>query len=214
MRFHLRKRTKPHIKKIVLAMEIKIKDKYKLIDAAIEVVDGVMIVSPKEEKVDITKFKDGDVITCGWDDGSKSYSWTGILRGEIESISDNMFIGDYCSLDCEGEFLDNNSGSDSATWVRYATEAEKKQLFDRLADEGYEFDFEKKKLVKLRWKPKHSEEYHYPFFDVFKFTSSLYVWDGEIFDDAMYDKGWVFRTKEECEQFCKKLNKAIEGIKP
>lgn len=55
-------------------MEIKIKDHDQIIDATIEVVDGVMIVSPKEEKVDVTKFKDGDVITCGWDDGSKSYN--------------------------------------------------------------------------------------------------------------------------------------------
>ena len=194
-------------------MEIKIKDKDNLIDATIEVVNGVMIVSPKEEKVDITKFKDGDIITCGHHDCG-GFQWAAILQGEIECISDNMFIGDYCSLDCEGEFLVHNSGSDSATWVRYATEEEKQKLFDKLKEEGLEFDFEKKELVKLRWKPKHSEEYHYPFFDVFKFTSSSYVWDGEFFDDAMYDKGWVFRTKEECEQFCKKLNKAIEGIKP
>ena len=194
--------------------EIKIKYQGKLIDATIEVVDGVMIVSPKEEKVDITKFKDGDVITCGWDEGNQRYNWTCILYGEIEYISDNMFIGDYCSLDCKGEFRVHNSGSDSATWVRYATEEEKQKLFDKLKEEGYEFDFEKQELVKLRWKPKHSEEYHYPFFDAFKFTSSSYVWDGECFDDAMLNKGWVFPTKEECEQFCSKLNKAIEGVKP
>ena len=194
-------------------MEIKIKDKDNLIEATIEVVNGVLVVSPKEEKVDITKFKDGDIITCGHHDCG-GFQWTAILQGEIECISDNMFIGDYCSLDCEGEFLVHNSGSDSATWVRYATEEEKQKLFDKLKEEGYEFDFEKKELVKLRWKPKHSEEYHYPFFDAFKFTSSSYVWDGECFDDAMLNKGWVFPTKEECEQFCSKLNKAIEGVKP
>ena len=37
---------------------LKIKNQDQLIDAIIELVDGVMVVSPKEEKVDITKFKD------------------------------------------------------------------------------------------------------------------------------------------------------------
>lgn len=195
-------------------MEIKIKDKDKLIDAAIEVVDGVMIVSPKEEKVDITKFKDGDVIICGWGDGNKGYSWTGILRGEIEYISDNMFIGDYCSLDCKGEFLDHNSGSDSATWVRYATEEEKQKLFDKIVTEGYEFDFEKKELVKFRWKPKRGEICFHPFCDGTIFNPFKTVWVEETFYFGLFDKGWVFRTKEECEQFCSRLNQAIEEIKP
>lgn len=39
-------------------MEIKIKDQDQLIDATIEVVDGVLVVSPKEEKYEL---KDGDV---------------------------------------------------------------------------------------------------------------------------------------------------------
>lgn len=194
-------------------MEIKIKDQDQLIDATIEVVDGVMIVSPKEEKVDITKFKDGDVITCGHHDCG-GFQWTAILQGEIEQITDNMFIGDYCSLDCEGKFLDYNSGSDSATWVRYATEEEKQKLFDKLKEEGLEWKADTKELVKLRWKPGNEEEYYTPFFDVFKFILNTYVWEGEPFDFKMYDKGWVFRTKEECEDFCNRLNQSIEGVKP
>lgn len=195
-------------------MEIKIKDHDQLIDATIEVVDGVMIVSPKEEKVDVTKFKDGDVITCGWDDGSKSYNWTGILQGEIEYISDNMFIGDYCSLDLKGEFLDHNSGSDSATWVRYASEEEKNKLFDKLKEEGLEWDANKKELVKLRWKPKKGEICYHPFCDGTIFNPFKTDWEEGTFYFGLLDKGWVFRTKEECEQFCDRLNEAINSVKP
>lgn len=194
-------------------MEIKIKDKNQLIDATIEVVNGVMIVSPKEEKVDITKFKDGDVITCGWDGSSKSYNWTGILCGEIEYIADNMFIGDYCSLDCKGEFFDHNSGSDSATWVRYATEEEKNKLFDKLKEEGYEWDAEKKELVKLKWKPICGQTVFLPDFKKGVFKTLAVVWlSGE--SDSMLQKGMVFNTQEECQVFCDKLNQAIEDIKP
>lgn len=52
-------------------MKIKIKNNNEYIPATLEVVDGEMIVSPiaspKEDKVDISQFKTGDVITCGWD---------------------------------------------------------------------------------------------------------------------------------------------------
>lgn len=197
-------------------MEIKIKDQDKLIDATIEVVDGVMIVSPKEEKVDITKFKDGDVITCGWDDGSESYNWTGILRGEIERISDNMFIYDYCSLDCKGLFLDHNGASDSATWVRYATEEEKKKLFDKLKEEGLEWNADKKELVKLKWKPKIGETYYRPDFLHCEFVcySGTTDYNKMVYIKDHINKGWVFQTKEECEEFCNRLNQAINQIKP
>lgn len=192
-------------------MEIKIKYQGKLTDATIEVVDGVMFVSPKEEKVDITKYKDGDVITCGHD----RYQWTCILRGEIERICDNMFIADYCGINCDNTYYLKNNDSDSATWVRYATEEEKQKLFDRLKEEGYDWDANKKELVKLRWMPKAYNEYYYPVWcAIDRFKPCLTAWLNTQTDRVTYEYGWVFRTKEECEQFCKKLNKAIEGVKP
>lgn len=195
-------------------MEIKIKDKDQLIEATIEIVNGVMIVSPKEEKADITKFKDGDVITCGHNDCG-GFQWTAILQGEIECIADNMFIGDYCSLDCKGEFLDHNSGSDSATWVRYATEEEKKKLFDKLAEEGFEWKADTKELAKLKWKPKIGETYYRPklLYCEFVCYSGITDYNNMVYIKYHINKGWVFRTKEECEQLCKRLNEAIEGIK-
>ena len=196
-------------------MEVKIKQGSKMLDATIEMVDGVMVVSPKEEKVDITKFKDGDVITFGYSEHG-GFQWTAILQGEIERIADNMFIGDYCSLDCKGEFLDFNSNSDSATWVRYATEEEKKKLFDKFAEEGYEFDFEKKELIKLKWKPKMNELYYLPRFDLYaiRFLIDYTKWSDNDEDEDVYDNGWVFRTKEECQEFCNRLNDAINQVKP
>jgi hypothetical protein len=191
-------------------MEIKIKDKDNLIDATIEVVDGVMIVSPKEEKVDITKYKDGDVITCGHD----RYQWTCILRGEIERICDNMFIADYCGINCDNTYYLKNNDSDSATWVRYATEEEKKLLFDKIEAEGYEWNPKEKKLVMKKWKPKRGEIFYHPFCDGTIFNPFKTDWVEETFYFGLFDKGWVFRTKEECEQFCKRLNQAIEEIKP
>lgn len=186
-------------------MEIKIKDQDQLIDVTIEVVDGVMIVSSKEEK---WIPKDGDIVTYMNGDKATIYVFAGGCKYNTSFYVAYSGLRNKVFKISKGH-LDMNRDD-----IRPATEEEKQKLFDKLKEEGYEFDFEKKELVKLRWKPKHSEEYHYPFFDAFKFTSSSYVWDGECFDDAMLNKGWVFPTKEECEQFCSKLNKAIEGVKP
>lgn len=101
-------------------MEIKIKNNNEYIPATLDVVDGVMVVSPKEVKrnIDLSKFKDGDIITCGWNYDSESFSWTCVLRGEIEQIADNMFIADYCVINSYDEHSCEYGDSDSATWVR------------------------------------------------------------------------------------------------
>ena len=196
-------------------MEIIINNNGERIPATLEVVDGVMIVSPKEEKVDITQFKDGDIITCGWDGKNRGYSWTCILRGEIEQIADNMFIADYCNIDCCGGYSCENGDSDSATWGRYATEEEKQKLFDALAKEGKAWDAEKKAVVELKWKPKVGDVYYSPLYtNVSCFSSCCYSWDNSPFDTNLYNRSWCFKTKQACDEFCQRLNQAIEGVKP
>ena len=98
--------------------------------------------------------------------------------------------------------------------IRPAAEEEKKLLFDKIAEEGYEWLPEEKKLVKKKWKPKRGEMCFHPFCDGVKFNPFKTDWAEEIFYFNLFDKGWVFRTKEECEQFCSKLNDAINQIKP
>lgn len=192
-------------------MKIVINNNGERIPATLEVVDGVMVVSPKEEKVDITQFKDGDIITCGW----KDYSWTCVLRGKIEQIVDNMFIAEYCNVDSDGDYSCENGNTGSATWVRYATEEEKQKLFDVLAKEGKTWDAEKKEVVELKWKPKTDDDYFIP---VFTFRDLFYacnqVWCDLPCDINSYNRGWCFKTKEECGEFCRRLNQAIEGVKP
>ena len=33
-------------------------------------------------------------------------------------------------------------------------------------------------------------------------------------DKEILEKGWVFKTKEECQVFCNRLNNAINSVKP
>jgi hypothetical protein len=194
-------------------MEVKIKQGAGLIDATIEMVDGVMVVSPKEEKVEP---KDGDVFcvdllhpcvgivkeeySFGKPDKDRLYFSVGYWKQ-----SGSMQFGTFCAC---------NRNTESN--YRPATGEERQELFDKLKEEGYEWDAEKKELVKLKWKPKIGETYYRPDFQHCKFICYSGITDYKklIYIKYHINKGWVFRTKEECEEFCNRLNKAINSVKP
>lgn len=195
-------------------MEIVINNNGERIPATFEVVDGVMIVSPVKEK-DIAQFKDGDVVFYHYGEDATTIA---ILQGEVDTISKYLFIEDYVSLDSvEGLLLDSNY-TDAATDVRYATEEEKQKLFDALAKEGKTWDTEKKAVVELKWKPKINEAFYFPLYELGHFIakSDVFFEDEKewLETDTNVVRGWVFRTKEECEAYCERLNQAIEGVKP
>lgn len=198
-------------------MEVKIKSEEGLLDATIEMIDGVMVVSPKT-KNDVTKFKTGDIITCGWEEDDESCSWVSILDGRItEEYNGRYFIEDFCSLYLDGRddaLIAEYSNSDAATYVRYATEEEMEKLFKALDDSGFEWDVEKRELVQVKWTPKVGEDYYTPSFDKLEFVPYLYRWNEDGLDSNLYEKDWCFKTKQECQEFCDKLSQAIENIKP
>lgn len=179
-------------------MEVKIKNQNELIDADWIIEDGVMVVSPKE----VFEPKDGDIVSVF--DGKHVF---------INKDYQGCGVGDAYL----GWNFDNEMVFKKGRWnySRYATEEEKQKLFDKLAEEGWEWDAEKKQLVKLKWKPKLvGEDYYNPSFNEFKFEPYLYGWDEDEIDFKLYEMGWVFKTEQECQEFCNRLNKAIENIKP
>lgn len=178
-------------------MDVKIKQGSEMLDATIEMVDGVMVVSPKEVKFEP---KDGDVVK------SNDAIWIfyslrncGTFNAHVVLLDGSLFFTKpvYCEE------------------IRPATEEEKKKLFDKLAEEGYEFDFENKELVKLKWEPKEGEQFWLPIYytasTAFSPISTLF--DSER-DMILLDKGWCFKTKEECQELCNRLNDAINQVKP
>jgi hypothetical protein len=195
-------------------MEVKIKQGNEMLDATIEMIDGVMVVSPKKVE-DISQFKDGDILTGGSEyDGG--LCWTFILKKEIENFhNDYKFAEEYVSLDSNGSF-EIGSYSDAIKWVRPATEEEKRKLFDRIKEEGYEWKTDTKELVKLKWKPKVGDIYFRPDFNrcMFMCYEGKCRYDTKRYIKDCVEKGWVFRTKEECQEFCKRLNDAISQVKP
>lgn len=188
-------------------MEVKIKNGEEMIDATIEMVDGVMVVSPKVEKFEP---KDGDVVTYFNDDKPTVYiyksghKYNTFFYAAYSSSLESCIIG-------KGEHLSMNRSD-----IRPATEEEKKFLFDKLKEVGFEWDAEKKEVVKIKWSPKVGDTYFRPEFNRCRFM--CYEWECR-YDTMRYikdyvEKGWCFKTKEECQDFCDKLNQAINQVKP
>ena len=187
-------------------MEVKIKQGNEMLDATIEMVDGVMVVSPKEVKFEP---KDGDVVTYLNGDKPTIYIYKGGYKYNTSYYA-------ACSLSRNKVFLTSTGYLDGERDdIRPATEEEKKKLFDKLAEEGYDFDFDKMELVKLKWKPKEGEEFWFPLYyaspSEFKHITSLL---NKGRDKETLNKGWCFKTKEECKEFCNRLNDVINSVKP
>lgn len=184
-------------------MEVRIKDNNGYVDADWTIEDGIMVVSPKVEKFEP---KDGDVV---------------FVKGALEHIliykeekSENI-VG-YADL--VDSILSNVSShavcKANVVDLRPATEEEKKKLFDKLKEEGLAWDAEKRELVKLKWKPVIGEVYFRIGFVDHEFRYADWNWKNSIYEIKSYERGWCFKTKEECQKLCDKLNQTIEGIKP
>ena len=187
-------------------MEIKIKNNGEMLDATIEVVDGVMVVSPKEVKFEP---KNGDVVTVTTKTGG---NYTCFFK---ENVIGNVYS--YGGLNNLYNMLFDDGlvcVSGKLKTIYPATEEEKKKLFDKLKEEGYEFDFEKKELVKLKWKPSMYDPYYIPFYETCEFIPMGTNWNGRNKDNIRYNKGLCFKIEEECQEFCNRLNSCISSIKP
>lgn len=179
-------------------MDVKIKNGEEMIDATIEMVDGVMVVSPKVEKFEP---KDGDVVTT---------------EGGRQVFINKKYIEKGCGYAYIGWNFGNDEEFIEGEWAysRFATEEERKKLFDKLKEKGYEWDAEKKEVVKIKWKPVLGEVYFGIEFVDHEFRYADWNWKNSTYEIEAYERGWCFKTKEECQEFCNRLNNAINQVKP
>ena len=70
------------------------------------------------------------------------------------------------------------------------------------------------KKVEGKWTPDIGEDYYTPALDTVKFVPFLYGWAKDETDLKLSNNGWIFKTEEECQSFCDKLNAAINKVTP
>lgn len=150
--------------------------------------------------------KDGDIVYV-----KASCDHIIIYKEDKTCINRYVNLHDYKYLYTDESIV---CDKDAVTEIRPATEEEKKKLFDKLAEEGWEWDAEKREIIKLKWRPNLKDTYWYPLSYTSHFNPFYFKWFDSDFDRARFESGWCFRTEEECQAFCDKLNQAIEGVKP
>lgn len=59
----------------------------------------------------------------------------------------------------------------------------------------------KDEIIKIPWKPKKGGKYwtFNVFFESGKWFTASFVWGDEVFDNAVFKVGWVYRTREEAQ---------------
>ena len=183
-------------------MNIKIKNQHgEWVEAAYTLDGDDLLVESKEE---VFVPKNGDVVVF-----DEYRTQIMICKSHIKDDC----IAAHVLFDTDGEdfFLEC---IDKVYFNRRATEEEKILLFNKMGEEGYEWDAEKKEVRKKRWKPKLQETYYHPFF---LGCNSLFHPEGETWldysvDTLMFNLGWCFKTVEECQDMCNKLNEAIRKL--
>ena len=192
-------------------MKVKIKTgNGTLIDADWTIEDDVMIVSPKKAKKYQYEPKDGEVVVYMNDDLPTIYIY------RAGKPNNTFYYAAYSTLN-QVVFVSN--GTDHLCGnredIRPATEQEKQKLFDKLTEEGFAWDSEKRQIVRFKWKPRENERYYYPANYGYGFVLSDTCFNSICKNDVERIKsGRYFKDKQECQAFCDRLNEAISDIKP
>lgn len=99
----------------------------------------------------------------------------------------------HCGIDHLCRFYTN-----STLWSypdRPATPSESQLLFDKLAEAGYRWNAEEKKVEKVRWRARRGELY----WTIINGSISWRVDDKNVIDNGFYNSGLYFRTRTQAE---------------
>ena len=180
-------------------MKVKYKDQEIEIpeNATIEVVNGDLVITPKENKFIP---KDGDI--CYFNN-------TLCERILIFKSYVNKLCSHYCIFDFINNEIKYNDHCDKAI-KRLATEEEKQKLLDALHKDGKYWDAENKKIVDYRWRANKGEYYWY----INSALSIEYVYEQNILlDNARYNCGNYFFKEEQANQALEKIKEVLKPIK-
>ena len=167
-------------------------------NATIEVVNGDLVITPKENKFII---KDGDI--CYF---KNKYCERILMFKEYSKITCVY----YCSYDFLNDKIKYNDNCDKAI-KRLATEEEKQKLLDALHKDGKDWDAENKKIVDYRWRAKYEGLYYFintAYFEI-KGTADI----NHSVDDMRYNIGNYFKTEQQAEKALEKVKEILKTIK-
>lgn len=157
--------------------------------------DGIVIFKKKESKEQ--EFKRGDVIVSMMNE---------ILLVDVHSF-ENRILRSFVNIKEDGTLLNSSysSWNEHHTW-RLATEDEKQKLFVKMKEQGLQWNAEKKRVEKIRWRAEDRCRYFY-------IDSCIKVGSGADFryaeDEERWEVGNYFQTEEEAEEAAKSVKEIL-----
>ena len=164
--------------------------------------DGSVVFEKEEQKEQ--EFKDGDVLTSLFDN-----KVVFIFKKDELKQKDNRNGYYVCHT---SDHIIDVATKDSPFFcgfkneVRLATENEKQFLFNKMKEQGLQWNAEGKRVETIRWRAGIDEKY-------FSFDSALRVQqlveDNDTCDNAFYDALNYFRTKEQNEEAARRVKETL-----
>ena len=174
-----------------MKVELQCGDTITIPEGCKAIVKDGSVVFEKEEKEEVREFKEGDVLHS--------------VHADITLIFEKYstyysFTSHYSTL--------NAAGFDWAVKsFRHATKEEKSEFFDKMKEQGLQWNAEEKKVEKTRWRAKEGEYY----FALGRTTFEVYCYT-ERFDEIdakLYNCGNYFRTQEQTAEAAKRVRETL-----
>lgn len=185
-----------------MKVELQCGDTITIPEGCKAIVKDGSVVFEEEEKEEVQEFKDGDiVILCGQTIKDRHPF---IFKGEDDGGKQKFYIGiDFANVlrtFCDDEYY-------GARRLHHATEEEKQLLFDKMKEQGLQWNAEEKKVEKTRWRAKEGEYYFAlgrTTFEVYCYTESF-----DEIDAKLYNCGNYFRTQEQAAEAAKRVRETL-----
>lgn len=146
----------------------------------------------KEEKEKVQEFKDGDVLCSIYDN-------TVLIFKDVSKCARGYFNSHY-----------NNKGSGNKHWnsesFRHATEEDKAELFDKMKEQGLQWNPEEKQVKKIRWRAEEGDGYFYVDNQGRKIAKNE---ECKFVDEDRFAFGNYFRTKEQAEEAARRIKEVL-----
>lgn len=174
-----------------MKVELQNGDRITIPEGCKATINGNEVVIEKEEKKEVQKFKEGDVLQSVYD---------GVMLIFENYSSGFTFTSHYCTSGCV-----NNAWN--IDFFRHATDEEKQLLFDKMKEEGLRWNAEEKKVEKIRWRAEKGEYFYFVQADGCVYENTEISNED---DDKIHEYGNYFRTQEQAERAAEVVKEALE----
>ena len=165
--------------------------------------DGSVVFEKEEQKEQ--EFKDGDVLTSLFDNKVIFIFKEDELRQKDNS--NGYYVCHTADHTIDVATKDSPFFCGFKKEVRLATENEKQFLFNKMKEQGLQWNAEEKRVEKIRWRAKEGEEYFMIEADV---KVKAYRDDNDEDDNTFYNALNYFHTQDQAEEAAKRVKETLK----